>query len=115
MEGRNERGQFTTGHKHSVGNKGGRPRRAREERYAEIMLSTCSFADWRKIVQVAVRQALEGDHRARAWLTDRLLGTVTSKLEARIDMRETLNDDLEQALGRILGADTGDEDGPSAD
>lgn len=97
------------------GNPGGRPKAKREIRYQEITQNTCSLKSWRTIIRKAVEQAEGGDRYARAWLADRLIGSVTAKLEARVDVRETLNEDLEQALGRILGPDVSDGDAPGTD
>jgi len=44
-------------------------------RYYEITVSTCTFADWARIVQKAVQQALRGDAVARKFLADYLVGT----------------------------------------
>jgi len=52
----------------------GRPPRAKEEQYYEIMRSACSFAEWRKIIKKAVEQAKRGNHPARKFLADYLLG-----------------------------------------
>ncbi len=67
---RDEKGRFVKGHT----GMGGRPPRAREERYYEILMSSVSFEDWRKIVQRAAEQAKRGDGAARKWLSDYLVG-----------------------------------------
>lgn len=81
--GRDEQGRFVKGHTLSLGNKGGpgRPPKAREERYAEIMMSACTFVKWRAICDKAVEQAIEGDTAARKWIAERLIGPVKQKVE----------------------------------
>ena len=73
---RDARGRFVTGNKAANGNKGGpgRPKKKREERYSEILLTTCTFADWQRIVETAVKQAKRGNPQARQWLSDHLVG-----------------------------------------
>ena len=47
----------------------------------EITISSVTFADWKKIVQVAVKQAQRGDNQARKFLADYLLGPPPQKHE----------------------------------
>jgi hypothetical protein len=68
---RDENGRFKKG---SSGNPGGRAKKQREVRFMEITLASCSFDDWKYIVKTAVEQARSGDHQARKWLSDYLLG-----------------------------------------
>lgn len=49
-------------------------KRAREERYYEILISSVTFADWKKIIDKACQQAQRGDQAARKWLSDYLVG-----------------------------------------
>lgn len=59
----------------------GRPSRAREERYYQIMMTAVTFADWEVIVKKAAEQAKRGDAVARKWLADYLVGAPIQKLE----------------------------------
>ena len=77
MADRNEKGQFVAGNKASPG----RPPREREARYYDIMMTTCSFADWQKIIERAVQDAKRGDAVARKWLSDYLVGTAEQRLD----------------------------------
>jgi hypothetical protein len=79
---RDENGRFVKG---ETGNPKGRPPRAREERYYEIMMTTCSYADWQKIVEKAVIDAKRGDKEARKWLSDYLVGTAEQRLDITSD------------------------------
>jgi len=74
---RDENGRFVKGHKGGPG----RPPKEREERYYEITLTSCTFEQWKGIVQKAVEQALEGDATARKFLADYLLGPPAQRLE----------------------------------
>jgi hypothetical protein len=78
-EGRLKNGHFAPGNKIGKGNGGGRPPKAREERYYEIAMSACTFTDWKAIWKKAVEQAIEGDATARKWLSDYLMGPPTQK------------------------------------
>lgn len=68
---RDEKGRFAKGHS---GNPNGRPPKKRELRYYEITVSACTYADWKRVVQKAVQQAIRGDAVARKWLADYLVG-----------------------------------------
>lgn len=52
----------------------GRPPKEREERYYEITISTVTFAQWKRIIEKAGEQAEQGDHQARKWLADYIVG-----------------------------------------
>jgi hypothetical protein len=67
---RDANGRFVKGN----GGGPGRPKKEREQRYLEITLSACSFSDWRKIIKRAVADALDGDHQARSFLANYLVG-----------------------------------------
>jgi len=68
---RDEKGKFVKG---SSGNPNGRPKRAREEKYYEILINSVTFQDWAQIVRKAADQARRGDGMARKWLADYLVG-----------------------------------------
>jgi hypothetical protein len=75
---RDENGRFVKG---ETGNPNGRPPRAREERYYEIMVTTVSFERWKRIIEKAADQAERGDAVARKWLSDYLIGTAEQRLD----------------------------------
>jgi len=74
---RDERGRFVKGYNGGPG----RPPKAREKRYYEITISTCTYKQWTAIIKKAVEQALEGDATARKWLSDYLVGSPKQYLE----------------------------------
>ena len=81
MTERDENGRFVKGN--GIGkasHAGGRPKKAREERYYQITQSACTFADWREIVKKAVGKAKAGDAVARKWLSDYLMGPPPKEL-----------------------------------
>lgn len=78
MHGRDENGKFKKG---VSGNPNGRPRKKREIRFYEITQTACTFADWKKIVDVAVTDAKAGDATARKWLSDYLMGAPQQYLD----------------------------------
>ena len=65
------------------GNRGGpgRPKKARDERYYEILQQACTFDSWKKIIDKAVEQALDGDKDARKFLAGYLMGEPDRYLE----------------------------------
>jgi hypothetical protein len=58
-------GKFLPG---KSGNPSGRPRKPRPE-YLDSIADACDQETWDRIVNVAARQALQGDAQARAWLS----------------------------------------------
>ena len=74
---RNSNGQFAKG---QTGNPKGRPKKAREERYLKILKSSCTFKEWRKIIEQAVIDASAGDTQARKWLSDNLIGPPAERM-----------------------------------
>jgi len=68
--GRSAGGQFTAGN--SFGR--GRPPRATEAQYLVAMHETVLLSDWMEIVERAMIDAKDGDDKARAWLSNYLIG-----------------------------------------
>lgn len=66
---RDDRGRFVNGNPGGPG----RPRRKVEQDYLGEMSDSVSLADWRRITERAVADALAGDGAARAWLSRHLL------------------------------------------
>ncbi len=74
---RDSQGKFVKGN----GGGPGRPKKAKEERYYEILVSTVTFADWQAIIKRAVSDAKKGDTSARKWLADYLIGPPVERKE----------------------------------
>jgi hypothetical protein len=70
------------------GNSGGpgRPKKSREERYYKITMMTCTFEDWKIIVERAIRDAQKGDQYARKWLSDYLVGVPDQPLSGGVEI-----------------------------
>lgn len=79
-------GQFKKGNAFGVGNRGGRPSRAIELKFMSTLTSTVSADNWKGIIEKAISQALEGDWRARAWLSNYLMGTPIQRVQAELDV-----------------------------
>ena len=75
MPNRNEKGRFV------IGNKAGKGRPPKE--YAATFASVITPEIWEGIIRRAAADALKGEHDARAWLADRLIGRVPNILELR--------------------------------
>jgi hypothetical protein len=79
--GRKANGHFAKGNQIAKGAGGGRPPKAREQRYHEIAMKSCTFKDWHAIMKTAVNQAKSGDKDARKFLADYLMGPPPKQLD----------------------------------
>lgn len=79
---RDNKGRFVKGNTGGPG----RPPKQREERYYEITMTSCTFQDWKEIVQRAVTDAKRGDGAARKWLSDYLVGVPEQPLEGGLEI-----------------------------
>ena len=68
--GRDSSGKFVPGNPGGPG----RPPRATEESYLATMRETISQQDWKEICKRALKDAKAGDHKARQWIADFLIG-----------------------------------------
>lgn len=75
MSGRDTSGRFAPGNKFGIG----RPKRAVELDYLAALSDVVPVETWQAVVKRAVDDALNGDDKARMWLTRYLLGD-TSRL-----------------------------------
>jgi len=99
--GRDGRGRF------ALGNPGGpgRPRRAVETEYLGAVSEAVPVDVWRRIVERARDDALAGDHRARAWLANIVLGKEPGRLSelAKQDLLGvTADDTLRVAVAKVV-------------
>ena len=74
---RDKKGKFVKGHPGGPG----RPKKSREDRFYEILVTTVTEQDWREIIQKAVVEAKRGDTSARTWLSNYYAGPPVQKLE----------------------------------
>ena len=77
MAGRDQKGRFAAGNRISPG----RPRRAVESAYLNTLVGQIPMPQWSEVVSRALKDALAGDHQARAWLTSYLIGKPPQLLE----------------------------------
>lgn len=75
---RDAKGRFVKGHEPITP---GRPKKSREERYLDILVSTVTEEDWEEIILRAVVDAKRGDATARKWLADYMIGPPVEKKE----------------------------------
>lgn len=75
---RDKKGRFVKGHESITP---GRPKKSREERYLEILISTVTEQDWQAIIMRAVADAKRGDATARKWLADYIIGPPVERKE----------------------------------
>jgi hypothetical protein len=80
---RDSGGKFVKGHPSVTP---GRPKKSREERYYKITMTTCTFDDWKLIVERAIKDAQKGDASARKWLSDYLVGVPETPLSGGVEI-----------------------------
>lgn len=79
----------------------GRPPRARELAYLNVMIRTCTLDDWQEITAKAMEQAKSGNKDARKWLTDYIIGPAATIVQAIISQgSDTLQ--LDERATRLL-------------
>jgi hypothetical protein len=81
---RDARGRFVPGHQGGPGRK----RRSVEVEYLRSLSDAVSLDAWRQVCETALRQAIEGDDRARAFLEKYLVGDPPPKTLASITADE---------------------------
>ena len=100
MTDRDANGRFVKGNGAANGNNGGpgRPPKAREEKYLEIMKGTITFSEFKALVNKTYTLAMKGDAAARKALFDYILGPPTQKLEhsGSIEQKVTVNWDADE-------------------
>ena len=79
---KDEHGRFIKGNSGGPG----RPKKSREERYYKITMTTCTFEDWKLIVERAIKDAQKGDQAARKWLSDYLVGVPETPLSGGVEI-----------------------------
>lgn len=101
MTDRDENGRFLKG-----AYKGGPGRKSRrtEAQYLDATIGAVSLADWKKVVQKAVTDALAGDGTARRWLSDYLLGRPPQILELHGSDAHALSELLDHMKRRGVSA-----------
>jgi hypothetical protein len=77
---RDSKGRFLKG---VSGNPGGRP--IDQTKYLKKIDTTMKVANWKTIIDKAIQQAEKGDHRARQWLSDFLVGKPTQSMEMNLE------------------------------
>lgn len=102
MAERDENGRFIAGNKASPG----RAKRTTEREYLALMRSAVTGDDWLKITRRAVKDAIQGNSWARAWLSDYLIGRPPQILELRGAEAAMLAELLDTFAGHGLDAST---------
>ena len=74
---RDDKGRFAKGN----GGGPGRPKKEREARYYDVLVSTISIDDWRAIIKRAIQDAKRGDTAARKFIADYLIGPPIERKE----------------------------------
>jgi hypothetical protein len=101
-EGHDNRGRFTKGNRGGPG----RPKRYIEREYLTALSEACPPAKWKKIVQKAVEEALDGDAKAREWLSGYLLGKLSDRPLSEIAADEYDGLSVEDEIA-LMGLDQG--------
>ncbi len=105
---RDKKGRFLPG---VPGSSPGRPRRAVEEKYHEILVGKVSEADWQAIIERAVTEAKAGDRDARNFLANYLLGKPRESLDlTSADLPIAINVGYVPARGETQSSSDQDEE-----
>ena len=80
---RDERGRLVPGHAGLPGV--GRPKRATETRYLLALSHELDLETWIKIVRRAIEDAVNGDAKARTWLSNYAIGKPGAEPTGRLD------------------------------
>jgi hypothetical protein len=78
MVGRDEKGKFKKGEYRGGP---GRPKKNREDRFYEILVTTVTNEDWIEIIKRAMFDAKRGDTSARTWLSNYYAGPPVERKE----------------------------------
>lgn len=78
--------QFKPGHEVSAEtrekiSKSGRISAQKSRQYYMVAMRNCSFEEWGEVIRTAVQQAIDGNHQARKWLGDYLMGPPVKQTE----------------------------------
>lgn len=72
-------------------------RKLTQANYLTSMFAAVPLEDWQEIVREAVFQAKKGDHRARKWLGDYLVGTPIQRVAADLKVEDTRFSEVQRA------------------
>ena len=92
------RGRFVAGNPGGPG----RPTSPRKRQYMDALATHISLEHWNEIVDRAVKDAISGDHRARVWLTESLMGKTAQTLNLQNSDTALLADVLSAYSARGL-------------
>lgn len=84
---RDDKGRFIKG---TTGNPAGRPKKATEAEYHDVLLDVVPLERWRKILEALVKRAERGDIQAFTALANRILPIVTKSEHSGIDGNEII-------------------------
>ncbi len=82
-----ETGRFLPGNRAGTGNPSGRRGRPKTyyAEYVDELHETLTLETWRKIIEKAIEQAVDGDHRARQFLASYAMGQPIQMIAADIN------------------------------
>lgn len=82
-------GQPKAGRALAAGNTQRRLTKHREDQYLKTMHEVATNEEWKAICMQAIADAKEGDHRARAWLSDYLIGKPLQRVYTKSTVETT--------------------------
>jgi len=97
-----EGGGFAKGNTLGLSNRGGRPSREVETKYLKALSNAVSEEEWTQIIAKAIAQAIDGDWRARKWLSDYLMGTPVKRVLAEIDTKVTRTFEVGERAAAVM-------------
>jgi hypothetical protein len=74
-----------------------------EQDYLAATVASVTLGDWQAIVRKAVAQAKKGDHRAREWLSNMLVGTDPIPLAQLVEELRAELEDIRDGRSEVTG------------
>lgn len=99
-DNRQSGGRFARGHDGGPG----RPKKETEQAYMQATIKSVSLEDWQDIIRMAVALAKAGDHQARKWLSDNLMGLPIQRHEFGFSDGNELSDLTDEQIDKILAS-----------
>ena len=88
-KGRDDKGRFLPGHRHSVGNKGGRAKPTTSELYFRAFEEAVPTEEWVKATKAILKKAQRGDVQAYRALAQYCMKMPAQKIEHDVEMIAT--------------------------
>ena len=104
MGDRDSLGQFAEGNQCAAGSRGGRARRATEEKYLASLLKVVTPDEWQKVIAKLLEKAKKGDLSAIKMICEYAIGKPQAYVKTDVDVSVgNVNRFFSDALNRAYG------------